>query len=115
MYMAIFSGGRWIRQQLADAGPDFELAFLSFDGDEDGEDLKRDFKAGLARAEEMLSPQERQEVVEEAQALFGRCIALVAVLDREVRWQYVRQVATRGVLAFCILWLLCSVFMGGHI
>ncbi|KAK0314528.1 hypothetical protein LTR01_001351 [Friedmanniomyces endolithicus] len=87
MYMAIFSGGRWIRQQLADAGPDFELALLSFDGDEDGEDLKRDFKAGLARAEELLSPQERREVMEEAQALFDRCIALVAVLDREVRRQ----------------------------
>ncbi|KAK1030539.1 hypothetical protein LTR33_017079, partial [Friedmanniomyces endolithicus] len=83
MYMAIFSGGRWICQQLAHAGPEFELSFLSFDGDEDGEDLKRGFKAGLARAEELLSPQERQEVVEEAQALFDRCIALVAVLDRK--------------------------------
>ncbi|KAK0284544.1 hypothetical protein LTR35_000846 [Friedmanniomyces endolithicus] len=106
MYMAIFSGGRWIRQQLAAAGPECELSFLSFDGDEDGEDLKQDFKAGLARAEELLSPQERQEVVEEAQALFYRCIALVAVLDRKVRWQYFRQVAIRGISATCIMWLL---------
>ncbi|TKA76709.1 hypothetical protein B0A55_03934 [Friedmanniomyces simplex] len=70
MYMAIFSGGRWIRQQLADAGPEFELAFLSFDGNEDGEDIKGVFKARLARAEGLLTPQERREVVEEAQRLF---------------------------------------------
>ncbi|KAK0257418.1 hypothetical protein LTR02_007409 [Friedmanniomyces endolithicus] len=115
MYMAIFSGGRWIRQQLADAGPEFELSFLYFDGDEDGEDLKRDFKAGLARAEGLLSGQEREEVVEEAQALFDRCIALVAVLDRELRWQYFRQVAIRGIVATCIVWLLWLVSTGGHL
>ncbi|KAK1821791.1 hypothetical protein LTR12_003840 [Friedmanniomyces endolithicus] len=110
MYMAIFSGGRWIRQLLADAGPEFELSFLSFDGDEDGEDLKRGFKAGLARAEVLLSPQERQEAVEEAQALFDRCIALVAVLDRKVRWQYFRQAAIRGISATCIMWFLWFLF-----
>ncbi|KAK3614450.1 hypothetical protein LTR56_027245 [Elasticomyces elasticus] len=103
MYMAIFSGGRWIRQQLAEAGPDFELAFLSFDGDEDGEDVKRDFKARLLRAEDLMTKQERQDVIEEAQRLFDRCIAVVYELDRQVRWQYTRRVATRAVAALCVV------------
>ena len=62
MYMAIFSGGRWIRSQLAGAQPEFwtshtnagpalaektplgmpGFSFLSFDGDEDGEDNDSD-------------------------------------------------------------------------
>ncbi|KAK5705999.1 hypothetical protein LTR17_021161 [Elasticomyces elasticus] len=103
MYMAIFSGGRWIRQQLAEAGPDFELAFLSFDGDEDGEDVKRDFKARLLHAEDLMTKQERQDVIEEAQRLFDRCIAVVYELDRQVRWQYTRRVATRAAVALCVV------------
>lgn len=103
MYMAIFSGGRWIRQQLTNAGPDFWMgelgtavaekqekvelpgfSFLSFDGDDDGEDLKADFKARLADTEVLLTEQERQEVVDEAQELFGHCIQLVGELDRKL-------------------------------
>jgi heme oxygenase len=108
MYMAIFSGGRWIRQHLSSAGVEFwtghdpcmefekhELqlldlpgfSFLSFDGEEDGEDVKSLFKGRLAEAETLLTQQERQEIVEAAQVLFGRCISLVGMLDWEIWWQ----------------------------
>ena len=108
MYMAIFSGGRWIRQQLTNAGIEFWLSepdlidsekdaatlldvpgftFLSFDGEEDGEDIKALFKARLAEAEAILTQQERQEVVAAAKGLFDDCIALVGMLDREIRWR----------------------------
>ena len=108
MYMAIFSGGRWIRQQLSNAGVEFwtgtldcpqveknnisllELpgfSFLSFDGEQDGEDMKALFKARLAEAETLLTYQERQDVVLAARELFNDCIALVEMLDREVWWQ----------------------------
>ncbi|KAK4906055.1 hypothetical protein LTR49_024719, partial [Elasticomyces elasticus] len=114
MYMAIFSGGRWIRQQLAEAGPDFELAFLSFEGDEDGEDTKRDFKTRLLSAEDLMTKQERQDAIEEAQRLFDRCIAVVYELDRQVRWQYTRRVATRAVVALCLVALFFC-FMDGSL
>ena len=67
MYMAVFSGGRWIRGQLVGAGEGFwrgvevgdgdsgeeegkrgleaaGLSFWHFVGEEDGEDIKREFK-----------------------------------------------------------------------
>ncbi|KAL9065507.1 MAG: hypothetical protein Q9157_007447, partial [Trypethelium eluteriae] len=96
MYMAIFSGGRWVRQQLMDAGPGFwchadgeaedeqewkGLAFLNFEGDEDGEDIKSEFKRRLASAEEVFDEEQRGDIVEEAKAIFTRCIGLVGELD----------------------------------
>ncbi|KAK5117808.1 hypothetical protein LTR85_008783 [Meristemomyces frigidus] len=103
MYMAIFSGGRWIRQQFDSAGPEFwtgephttptekqdrkdtsGFSFLSFDGEDDGEDLKTDFKARLVDIEVLLTEQERQEVIDTAQELFGHCIELVGELDRRM-------------------------------
>ena len=112
MYMAIFSGGRWMRQQLSNAGlefwtgqPDYmprekdELlllqlpgfSFLSFEGQQDGEDIKALFKARIAEAETLLTQQERQDVITAAQGLFEDCIDLVAILDRAIWWQAVRQ------------------------
>lgn len=109
MYMAIFSGGRWIRQQLCKAGVEFwtgdskyselneqeiqklelfGLSFLYFDGDHDGEDIKVLFKARLAEAETLLSAQERQDVIDASQLLFTRCIGLVGMIDRNVWWRY---------------------------
>ena len=102
--MAVFSGGRWVRRQLENAGPEFWLgesvderqeagreplgfSFLSFDGHEDGEDLKMHFKARLAEAEALLTAQEREEIVAAAQGLFEDCIALVHLLDREMEQQ----------------------------
>jgi heme oxygenase len=107
MYMAIFSGGRWIRSQLAGAQPEFwtshtnagpalaektplgmpGFSFLSFDGDEDGEDIKVEYKRRLAEGEEIVSTQEREEIMDAAQELFERCISIVHKLDEEVRKQ----------------------------
>ncbi|EME48107.1 hypothetical protein DOTSEDRAFT_69894 [Dothistroma septosporum NZE10] len=118
-YMAVFSGGRWIRQQMAHAGPGFwgaqaqpaplsipaseksatmdedgdqivtpdvhGYSFLSFNGDNDGEDLKALFKTRLALAEELLTPGEQQDIIEVAQALFDKSILLVNQLDSKVR------------------------------
>ena len=102
MYMAIFSGGRWIRQQLVNAGVEFWVgndcpmevdnamlqgfdmpgfSFLSFDEEDDGEDLKALFKARLAEAETLLLPQERQDIIIAAQNTFGYCISQVKYLD----------------------------------
>lgn len=107
MYMAVFSGGRWIRQQLIDAGPAFwgfhtESEQLNFDlgrdatqgflifffeGRQDGEDIKADFKRRLERAEELLTPEERSDIVSEAQIIFEHCISIVEGLDKQLDTQ----------------------------
>ncbi|RMZ01617.1 hypothetical protein D0860_07544 [Hortaea werneckii] len=106
MYMAIFSGGRWIRQQLAQAGPGFwtgiqqdsseeklsktnkleipGFTFLSFDSEQDGEEMKAEFKSRLAETEVLLTDDERQEIIAAAQGLFYDCIGLVHELDTVV-------------------------------
>ncbi|KAL0253141.1 hypothetical protein SLS55_010593 [Diplodia seriata] len=111
MYMAVFAGGRWIRGQLRCAGREFwvggdaagegeghgngarargidfdtladrGLAFFSFDGDADGEDVKAAFKARLAEAEALFDEGQRADVVEEARRIFEWSIALVEELD----------------------------------
>jgi heme oxygenase len=111
MYMAIFSGGRWIRAQLASAEPEFwtshtnagpalaektplgmpGFSFLSFDGDQDGEDIKVEYKRRLAEGEGLLTAEEREDVVEASRELFERCIAIVERLDGEVRKQEIRR------------------------
>ncbi len=109
MYMAMFSGGRWIRQQFVTSGPGFwqtaikqdpldaklatsfaGFSFLSFAGDQDGEDIKTQFKLWLAEAETLLSPQERQDVVDASQQLFHDCIDIVGQLDWAVRYERLR-------------------------
>lgn len=90
--MAIFSGGRWIRSQLALAGPTFwrrktttpvhagnELFY--FDGLNDGDDIKTEFKTRFAKADNLLSQKEKEEVVQEAQWIFAACLRLVEALD----------------------------------
>ncbi|KAM0700584.1 hypothetical protein Q7P35_012305 [Cladosporium inversicolor] len=109
MYMAIFSGGRWIRSQLASAEPEFWTAhtnagpalaektplgmpgfsFLSFDGEQDGEDIKVEYKKRLAEGENLLSAQEREDITHASQELFERCIEIVKKLDVEVRKQHI--------------------------
>lgn len=127
-YMAIFSGGRWIRQQLANAGPsywlgadaaadnkysDTELAgflIFSFDGTTDGEDLKALFKSRLLEAETLLFESEKLEVVEMSQLLFERSILLISELD-EMAWQHeiwsrVRPLRMPAVVLLLLLGLL---------
>lgn len=104
MYMALFSGGRYIRAQLRLAGPRFWSAaselelkekdggqkdlpphpgysFLNFSGSRDGEDIKAAFKHQLAHVDGLLSQQQRREIVAEARDLFSRCVDVVRELD----------------------------------
>lgn len=101
-YMAIFSGGRWIRAELLKAGPDFwqmskeepthgstnfptrGLSFWHFPGQYDGEDVKAEFKARLAAADMLLTPDERVDIIEEAKTIFQLCETLVEELDNMV-------------------------------
>lgn len=127
MYMAIFSGGRWIRSQLASAEPEFwtshtnagpalaektplgmpGFSFLSFDGDEDGEDIKVEYKKRLKEGETLLSLQERDDILQASQELFERCIAIVKKLDSEVRMQHiVRQVIPVALVFVVVLFAL---------
>lgn len=119
MYMAIFSGGRWIRAQLAGAEPEFwtshtnagpalaektplgmpGFSFLSFDGDEDGEDIKVEYKRRLAEGEDLLNTQEREDIVEASRELFEMCIAIVKKLDVEVR----RQQVVKRLIPFALI------------
>jgi heme oxygenase len=98
-YMAVFSGGRWIRAGLLRAGPDFweagredetasalplqesGLSFWHFPGQFDGEDIKLEFKTHLAAAEALFTPDQRVDIIEEAKNIFGLCAILVEELD----------------------------------
>lgn len=99
MYLALFNGGRWIRQKLVDGGPQFwhknpstvekvgsavEQSFLSFwyfDGDEDGEDIKLAYRAGFIEASKQLTEEECDDVVSEAKALFQHCLQIITEID----------------------------------
>ncbi|KAL8979061.1 MAG: hypothetical protein Q9205_005519, partial [Flavoplaca limonia] len=78
-YMALFSGGRYIRSKLRAAFTtpvacdlhrnDDELSglnFWSFPDDTDGEDLKVDFKARVATLSEALTEQEKADIITES-------------------------------------------------
>lgn len=96
MYLALFNGGRWIRGRLEQAGPDFWgvqaqtlsskidcLSFWEFEGAQDGEDIKIDFKAKFDIAAAALDDTERQDVVEECVRVFETCSQMVIWLDKE--------------------------------
>jgi heme oxygenase len=108
MYMAVFSGGRWIRSQLCQTGEEFwtgapikpseteaeklqvqdmakfeplGLSFWFFPGAQDGEDIKAKFKQRLQDGESILTTEQRADIVAESQEIFTRCDALVRELD----------------------------------
>ncbi|KAF1918549.1 hypothetical protein BDU57DRAFT_515402 [Ampelomyces quisqualis] len=101
-YMAVFSGGRWIRAGLLSAGPDFweaaredekapilslqeeGLSFWHFPGQFDGEDIKLEFKTHLAAAETLFTPDQRVDIIEEAKNIFALCVTLVQELDEAI-------------------------------
>lgn len=106
-YMAVFSGGRWIRAQLMSKAPpefwstnpddqqekdfgaktflaDRGLALWHFSGPHDGEDIKAEFKTRLEEAEALLTPDERVDIIEEAKNIFQLCASLVGELDKEM-------------------------------
>jgi heme oxygenase len=117
MYMAIFSGGRWIREQLTNSGPEFwgvhhesdktdywihgtlrpGFTLFCFSGTRDGEDIKTDFKNRLERAEELLTAHERLDVINEAQFIFEQCCNVVEDLDKQLKTdlELVKTLATR--------------------
>ncbi|KAF2628593.1 heme oxygenase-like protein [Macroventuria anomochaeta] len=95
-YMAVFSGGRWIRAGLLRAGDGFwparsaedgtgleerGLSFWHFPGAHDGEDIKAEFKLRLEDAEHIFAPDERVDVIEEAKNIFQLCAEVVYELD----------------------------------
>lgn len=108
-YMAVFSGGRWIRAQLMNAGEGFwrekdtkdsgnrtsekpsqaplqerGMALWNFDGGSDGEDIKAEFKRKLAEADTLLTVEQRQDIVDEAKAIFKFSALLVEELDEKL-------------------------------
>ena len=111
MYMALFNGGRIIRDTLAAAGPDFwqvlkpssltdldgdddgvhhlilheRLHFWSFDSLNDGDNIKEDFKTRFDEiAAAQLKAAERADVVDEAVRIFAMCADMVDWLDANV-------------------------------
>jgi heme oxygenase len=96
MYMALFNGGRWIRDQLIQAGPEFWgtdvpglspridcLSFWDFEGESDVKDVKTDLKAKFNTAAATLSEKERHEVIDESVRIFEVCSRMVAWLDEQ--------------------------------
>lgn len=108
LYMALFSGGRFIRASLEAAGPAFwaplsdlshpspsteteressersargPFQFFRFNTPSDGEDLKQTFKDRLVELETLLTDQEREEIVQEAQNIFDFMVKMVMELD----------------------------------
>ncbi|KAI4145355.1 MAG: hypothetical protein LQ340_006321 [Diploschistes diacapsis] len=104
MYMALFNGGRWIREQLSTARDltwvltqdslevaaafagdsthsEAGLSFWHFEGAEDGDDIKTEFKARLVDVGAMLSPDHKADIVQEASEIFKRCVGLVEEID----------------------------------
>ena len=110
MYMALFNGGRWMRSELSAAGDNFwgppshtlvdepdtggsdaGLSFFRFDGPQDGEEIKHDFKTRLSEMEMLLKAEERQDIVREAQEILIHCALLVEELDDVVAAQRTRE------------------------
>ncbi|RYN44563.1 hypothetical protein AA0114_g9910 [Alternaria tenuissima] len=110
-YMAVFSGGRWIRSVLYKAPPGFwpeqdserttleerGLSFWHFFGPHDGEDIKAEFKAQLLDAETLFTPDERVDIIEEAKNIFRLCATLVDELDESIGTDMAQFVATPAV------------------
>ncbi len=104
LYMALFSGGRYIRARLRGAGAGFwgekgveggkglgddekeagmdgYLGFWTFEGEEDGEDLKAEFKDRFASVEGILTEAEKDEVVQEAVFIMQSMIGVVVEIS----------------------------------
>lgn len=90
LYMALFSGGRFILATLESAGPEFwgghdtppPLSFFRFPGADNGEEeVKGQFKARLAELEAGLSERETEQVVQEARCVFEGLVLVVGEVD----------------------------------
>ncbi len=96
-YMALFSGGRYIRRKLRQAGPGFwgavrgekgdvdrYLNFWTFEGEEDGEDVKADFKRRFGEVEACLTEEEKEEVVAEAVLIMQSMLEVIPEIAETV-------------------------------
>lgn len=110
MYMAIFSGGRWIRSQLLEQNHDFWMqetqqekgthagfSLFYFDGLEDGEDIKAGYKRRFAEADTVLTDDEKRDVLVEAADIFAVCLRLVRNLDNSLGTTVVQKSPTKSV------------------
>jgi heme oxygenase len=57
------------------------MSFFNFVGEEDGEDIKREFKKRITEAEVLLTPREKEDIVTEAEHIFEFMVTMVAELD----------------------------------
>lgn len=107
-YMALFSGGRYIRAKLQSAGDDFwcttfasntsatlatvelgdteehmtvPLSFWKFCGSTDGEDLKAEYKRYVLEIEPALTAAECEDIISEAVDIMKRLIVLVCEIE----------------------------------
>jgi heme oxygenase len=97
-YMAVFSGGRYIRAQLLKADTDFwksgtddgvpltekGLSLWFFPGEDDGDSIKKAFNERLLHAEDLFTPDERIDIIEEAKHIFKFSAQLVEELDEQL-------------------------------
>lgn len=108
LYMAIFSGGRYIRAKLNSSGENFwdhalplesgknkhgrgvaevegpekwPLSFWNFSGSSDGEDLKADYKFHVGELERILTLKEREEIIGEAAEIMKRLLEIVREIE----------------------------------
>ncbi|KAK7954985.1 hypothetical protein PG996_015791 [Apiospora saccharicola] len=94
LYMALFSGGRFIRASLAQVepsfwnanclslNPDLPLRFFTFDSPQDGDEIKASFKERFTQSSgSLLTEGEKADVVEEAKKIFEFMIEVVGELD----------------------------------
>ena len=57
------------------------LQFFNFLGDEDGEDIKLEFKKRITEAEILLTSGEKEDIIDEAEEIFKFMITMVEELD----------------------------------
>ncbi|ETS79899.1 hypothetical protein PFICI_07428 [Pestalotiopsis fici W106-1] len=97
LYMALFSGGRFMKASLSKIDPGFwtantmatappkqdglPLNFFTFDAPNEGDEIKLAFKKRLAESESLLTQDEREDVVMEAQRIFEFMVEIVGELD----------------------------------
>lgn len=68
-------------EQSRGAALPLPLRFLHFDTLADGEDLRREYKEKLSDMEDSLTREEREEVIQEAHAIFQKIALIVGQLD----------------------------------
>ncbi|KAL8824575.1 MAG: hypothetical protein Q9170_008114 [Blastenia crenularia] len=96
-YMALFSGGRYIRSKLrnglassivslpsAQLDASSGLSFWEFDGEYDGEDLKIDYKSRVAALSSQLTDEEGADIVAEGVQIMAFLMNLVKEIAEAV-------------------------------